>query len=343
MHGFRRSRGTLLKRDHGFFRGVETVIGNGQDRGKKVSLIFREDLHNIPIPFTLSSLEHVSTRRQNLAGHFDRTAECHDGFLVPCIRPSNWCSYECDQCHKQNQWREFRSVSHFSSIHFFVMSLQSRNISAPLWFLHAVNPRWLRSRTPSVNEFRPFWGRFCYSCLEARNWKGHQRIETWKLPSCTSLDTISHGINESQSNESTPPVGLRGLESTGGKRWIHSESALWSLQRAVGSCGIGRYFMYRSGSLPDFAVPSEFIQTIFATLVLGGRCARRDPVRQAGGNTRYGCCCADLCRVLVWASAKLDRAGFRREEQSDLDDYWRDVLSDFAGYRGTDGSSRRKL
>src|SRR5437879_12042024 len=64
--------------------------------GKKVSLVFREDLHNNAIPFTVSSLKHVSTRRQDLARHFDRTAECHNGFLVPCIRLSNWCSYECD-------------------------------------------------------------------------------------------------------------------------------------------------------------------------------------------------------------------------------------------------------
>jgi len=53
--------------------------------GKKVSLVFREDLHNIAIPFTVSSLKHVSTRRQDLARHFDRTAECHNSFLVPCI------------------------------------------------------------------------------------------------------------------------------------------------------------------------------------------------------------------------------------------------------------------
>ena len=53
-------------------------------------------LHNIAIPFTVTSLKHVSTRRQDLARHFDRTAECHNSFLVPCIRLSNWCSYECD-------------------------------------------------------------------------------------------------------------------------------------------------------------------------------------------------------------------------------------------------------
>src|SRR5207248_11673376 len=80
--------------------------------GKKVSLVFREDLHNIAIPFTVSSLKHVSTRRQDLARHFARTAECHNRFLVPCVRLGSWCSSACDKRHKQPQLREFPPASH---------------------------------------------------------------------------------------------------------------------------------------------------------------------------------------------------------------------------------------
>jgi hypothetical protein len=83
MERFGRSRRALVECYYSLVCWLDAVSRYRHDRGKKLFLIFREDLDHISIGLTVGEPKNVRTGRQNHPWDFDWFIKCQNGLLCP--------------------------------------------------------------------------------------------------------------------------------------------------------------------------------------------------------------------------------------------------------------------
>src|SRR5206468_939826 len=121
MQRFRRARRPLFESDYSLARWLFTVILYCQDRRKKLFLIFREDLDDVSIGLTVSQVENVGPRRQDLSRHFDWPTKRQNRLLIPFVCPRGR-RQPSGAAQEQSQECELQLLSHMFPFWIWIQS-----------------------------------------------------------------------------------------------------------------------------------------------------------------------------------------------------------------------------